>query len=111
MALADVFLLIDRFGAERTVSRIDPPGPATSVSVPIVMRRSQEIPLMGDVSQADVQFYVRHTALTAKGYPVPPVKGDRVIDGLGRTFVVKTVEDMNDQSGDPGAYRLWARGH
>lgn len=111
MALRDVFSLIDRYGQTRTLTRIDPPGPATSVSVKIMMRRAQERPLMGDVSQEDVQFYVRHDALASAGFPVPPVKGDRVIDGAGRTFVAGTVEDMHDTSDNPGAYRLWARGH
>ena len=111
MSLADVYSLIDRYGVDRTMTRIDPPGPATSVSVKTMMRRAQERPLAGDVSQEDVQAYVRHGALSAAGFPVPPVKGDRVVDGNGRTFVIGTVEDMHDGAGNVGGYRLWMRGH
>lgn len=111
MALRSVFLLIDKFGTSRTLQRIDPPGPPTTVSVKTMMRRAQESPVIGDVSQEDTQAYVRHDALTAVGFPVPPVKGDRLIDASGRTYVVGTVEDMHDGQGNVGGYRLWMRGH
>ena len=109
MSLAGVFFLIDKYGTQRALERISPPGPAKRVTVTVYQRRAQEAPMIGDVSQYDTQAYVRHGALTGTGFPTPPVKGDRVITG-SVVHVVKTVEPMEDGAGNVGAYRLWCRG-
>lgn len=111
MALRDVYSLIDKYGATRGFERLANPGPATTVSVKMMERRSDEAPLIGDVSQFDLQFYVRHDALSSAGFPVPPLKGDRVLDSNNRNYTIRSVEDMHDQTGSVGGYRLWARGH
>ena len=111
MALRDVFALLNKYGATRGLERLANPGPAITVQVSMMERRSDEAPLMGDVSQYDVQFYLKHDSLAAAGFPVPPLKGDRVHDGTTRIYTIRSVEDMHDQQGRVGGYRLWARGH
>ena len=110
MTMRTVFNLLDKYGATRQLERLDTPGPATVVSVPMMERRSEETPLAGDVSQYNIQFFVRHDSLTAAGFPVPARKGDRVIDGQ-EVYTLYAVEDMHDGTGAIGAYRMWARGH
>lgn len=111
MALASVYALISKFGALRTFERLPTPGPATTVSVKSMMRRADEVPMVGDVSQYNVQIYVRHSDLVSAGFPVPMLKGDRVTEISGTVHTVHAVEEMHDGSGEVGGYRLWARGH
>ena len=110
MALRGVYDLIDKYGATRGMERLATPGPATSVTVKMMERRSDESAMVGEVSQYNLQYFVNHDSLSGTGYPVPPVKGDRIIDGT-RVYTVRSVEDMHDQNGAVGGYRMWVRGH
>ena len=111
MGLHAVYRMLDRYGSNTVVTRLNPPGPATSVSVRAVFRRATEAPLAGDVSQQRSTFYIRHPSLTMAGFPMPPVKGDRVMSAHGRIYVIDTVEPMHDSRGVIGAYRLQVTGH
>ena len=79
--------------------------------VKVMERRSDESPMVGDVSQYNLQFYVQHDSLSGAGFPVPPIKGDRIHDANSRIYTIRSVEEMHDQSGNVGGYRMWARGH
>lgn len=111
MALRNVYNLLTKYGRDRDLERLATPGPATTVTVKIMERRSAESPLEGDVSQFNLQFYVEHDELAAAGFPTPPVKGDRVHDTPTRIYTVRAVEDLHDQHGNVAGYRLWARGN
>jgi hypothetical protein len=111
MALRSVYDLIGRYGRTRSLERLANPGPATTTPVKMMERRSDESPMVGEVSQYNLQFYVQHDSLSGAGFPVPPIKGDRVHDGNNRVYTVRSVEDMHDESGNVGGYRMWTRGH
>lgn len=137
MALRSVYQLIDRYGATRGIERLTP-GVSTRaeenrkvphyltdgtpafiplitldsvVNVPMMERRSDEAPMVGDVSQYNLQYYIRHDSLMGAGFPAPPIKGDRIHDSNSRVYTVRSVEDMHDQNGAVGGYRIWVRGH
>lgn len=138
MALRSVYNLIDKYGAARSLER-NLAGPSSSsivedrevphylsdgtpafiplvafvatATVPMMERRSDESPMVGDVSQYNLQFYVKHDSLSGAGFPVPPIKGDRVHDSNNRVYTIRSVEDMHDQNGAVGGYRMWVRGH
>ena len=75
----------------------------------MMRRRTQEVPLQGDVSQNEEHFYVRYGTLVAEGFPVPPVKGDRLVDAAGRTATVDRVEALHGLGAVEG-YKLVATG-
>ena len=109
--LAQVYRLINKYGAQVAVTRVDPPGPATTVTVRGMKRRAAEMPLVGDVSQTRLTYYLNHSSLVAEGFPTPIVKGDRIVSAQGQVAVADTIEELHDNRGAVGAYRIQVKGH
>lgn len=99
--------LIARHGRDTELIRLGDPSD-TTVTVKMMRRYAEEDKLEHEVSQQDAWYVVQYTDLVEAGYPIPPIKNDRVkIDG--EYFTVFLVEPKSSH-GEMVGYQLRCTG-